>query len=72
MREEKSVEAKMNAPPRQKRNNIQKSNMCSLFELRHDLVMSEFFFCRILSALFWDTNSPVKKAVWQPYLAKYP
>ncbi len=34
--------------------------------------MSEFFFCRNLSVNFWDINSPIKKAVWQPYFAKYP
>jgi len=72
MKEKKSMVPKINASPQHKRNKPRKSNMRSFFELRHDLVMSEFFFCRILSAHFWDTNSTIKKTAWQPYFAKYP
>jgi len=72
MKENKSAAAKMNSSPQQKRNNTRKSNMRSFFELRHDLIMSEFSFCRILSAHIWDTCSTIDKAVWQPYFAKYP
>ncbi len=47
-------------------------NLCSPKELRHDMVMLEFFFCRNLSVHFWGTKPTIKKAVWQPYFAKYP
>jgi len=54
-------------------NRFQISYICFTSEARRFIKASGFFFCRILSARFWDTNnSTIKKAVWQPYSAKYP
>ncbi len=72
MREEKSAAAKMSAPPQRRKSSTYNLNICSQLEVRHDLNVSDFFFCRNLSAYVWDTSSLTKKSVWQPYFAKYP